>query len=62
MKKNYKDLFLESASGFRMPFDLGANEELNITLGFGEQTHPKTGEKFIMKVRIFSVKIKTYMQ
>lgn len=46
MKKNYKDLFLESASGFRMPFDLGANEELNITLGFGEQTHPKTGEKF----------------
>ena len=46
MKKNYKDLLLESASGFRMPFTLQASEELKITLGYGEQTHPKTGEKF----------------
>lgn len=46
MKQDYKDMFLESASGYMMPFPLEENEELPITLEFGAQTHPMTGEKF----------------
>lgn len=44
--KDYKDMLLESASGFMMPFALEDKEELNVILPFGEQTHPKSGEKF----------------
>lgn len=46
--EDYKDMLLESASGFMMPYILqsGTNEELQVSLGFGEQTHPSTGEKF----------------
>lgn len=43
---DYKDMLLESASGFMMPFALDDKEELNVILPFGEQTHPKTGERF----------------
>lgn len=46
MKQNYKDMLLESASGYMMPFELKESEELPTTLGFGMQTHPTTGEKF----------------
>lgn len=46
MKQNYKDMLLESASGYMMPFELKESEELPTTLGFGMQTHPMTGEKF----------------
>lgn len=45
-KPNYKDMFLESPSGFSMPFELKDEEELHVILPYGEQTHPKTGEKF----------------
>lgn len=44
--KDYKDMLLESASGFMMPFALGEKEELKVILPYGEQTHPKTGERF----------------
>ncbi len=44
--KDYKDMLLESASGFMMPFALDDKEELNVILPFGEQTHPGSGEKF----------------
>lgn len=44
--KDYKDMLLESASGFMMPFALEDKEELNVILPFGEQIHPKNGEKF----------------
>lgn len=46
--EDYKDMLLESASGFMMPFALqqSMDEELQVSLGFGEQTHPATGEKF----------------
>ena len=37
---------MESASGFMMPFSLGEKEELKVILPYGEQTHPKTGERF----------------
>lgn len=43
---DYKDMLLESASGFMMPFALDEKEELNVILPYGEQTHPKTGERF----------------
>lgn len=40
------DMLLESASGYMMPFEAKEEEEIQVLLGFGEQTHPKTGEKF----------------
>lgn len=45
-KKNYKDMLLESESGFMMPFSLLEDEELPITLGYGKQKNPATGEDF----------------
>lgn len=47
MEKIYdKDMLLESVSGFSMPYGLEDNEDAEIMLGFGNQTHPMTGEKF----------------
>ena len=37
---------LHSPSGYAMPFELPEPCPLVITLGYGEQEHPKTGEKF----------------
>lgn len=56
--KDYKDMFLESASGFMMPFPLDDKEELNVILPFGEQIHPKTGEKFIHQGIDYAIKNK----
>ena len=47
MKKNYKDMLLESESGYMMPCALREDEELLITLEYGTQKNPKTGENFI---------------
>lgn len=41
-----KDMLLESASGFVMPFPGHEGNDVQISLGFGEQTHPRTGQKF----------------
>lgn len=38
--------FIESPSGFMMPFPGDAAADVDVTLGFGEQAHPRTGEKF----------------
>lgn len=46
MKNKYKDMLLESASGYMMPFALSDGEQLQTTLGFGEQKHPLSGESF----------------
>lgn len=46
MKQDYKDMLLESESGYMMPFALSEKEELPISLGFGKQRHPMTGEEF----------------
>ena len=43
---NTKDMLLESASGFMMPFEASEEEEVQVSLGFGEQKHPLTGEVF----------------
>ena len=42
-----KDLLLESASGFMMPFEASEEEEVQVSLGYGEQKHPMTGEAFV---------------
>ena len=47
MKKNFKDMLLQSESGYMMPFALGEDEELQTTLGYGKQKNPKTGEDFM---------------
>ena len=47
--ENKYSLALESASGFMMPFTLETDQELQITLGFGEQTHPAIGQPFFHK-------------
>lgn len=39
-----------------MPFSLGEKEELNVILPFGEQQHPKTGEKFQHKGIDYAIK------
>lgn len=44
--KNTKEMLLESASGFAMPFLASEDEEVQVSLGYGEQVHPRTGEKF----------------
>ncbi len=43
---NYKDMLLESESGYMMPIELIEDEELPITLGYGEQKNPKNGQEF----------------
>lgn len=55
MKQNFKEMFLESVSGYMMPFALGEKEELQTALGFGEQIHPMTGKNFIHKGVDFSI-------
>lgn len=43
---NYtQEMNLVSASGYCMPFE-ERNGEVEMLLGYGEQTHPKTGDKF----------------
>ena len=46
--KNFdkKDMLLESPSGFFMPFPGDEEHDVEILLGFGEQLHPSTREKF----------------
>lgn len=41
-----KDMLLESASGFMMPFIADEEHPVEISLDYGEQTHPKTNERF----------------
>ncbi len=40
-----QDMNLYSASGYCMPFE-ERNGDVKLTLGYGEQTHPQSGEKF----------------
>lgn len=61
MKQNYKDMLLESASGYMMPFPLEEKDNIQATLVFGEQNHPLTGEKFFTKELIFLLVINLSM-
>lgn len=40
------EMNLISPSGYSMPFTLDKGEQVKVTLDYGEQTHPKTGEQF----------------
>ena len=57
--ENKETLFLESASGFMMPFESNEDPSSVLTLGYGEQTHPYTGQKFNHAGVDFAVKGKT---
>lgn len=41
-----EEMILQSKSGYCMPFEEQPGKEVAMTLGYGEQTHPTTGEKF----------------
>ena len=41
-----KEMLLESQSGFMMPFEADEEHEVSISLDYGEQTHPMTGQMF----------------
>lgn len=41
-----KEMFLESPSGFMMPFTATKEDSIQISLGYGDQVHPQTGEHF----------------
>ena len=39
-------MILHSDSGYCMPFEEPQGKDVELSLGYGEQTHPETGEKF----------------
>lgn len=41
-----KEMFLESPSGFVMPFPGDEEHDMPVLLGYGEQKHPNTGQMF----------------
>ncbi len=46
-KMNYtEEMILHSTSGYCMPFQEQAGKDVEMTLGYGEQKHPLTGEMF----------------
>lgn len=55
MKNNYKDMFLESESGYMMPFAVESDEEVQVVLPYGEQPHPTQGGTFFHKGVDFAV-------
>ena len=41
-----EEMILHSKSGYCMPFEAPQGKDVELSLGYGEQVHPKTGEKF----------------
>ena len=41
-----EQMILQSKSGYCMPFEEQDGKDVQMTLGYGEQTHPQTGEPF----------------
>ena len=41
-----EQMILQSKSGYCMPFEEQDGKDVQMTLGYGEQTHPQTGESF----------------
>ena len=52
-----EEMILQSKSGYCMPFEEQPGKEVAMTLGYGEQTHPSTGEKFFHHGLDFMVNI-----
>lgn len=44
--KYTEEMILHSDSGYCMPFEAPQGEDVELSLGYGEQTHPETGEQF----------------
>ena len=42
--KYTEEMILHSDSGYCMPFEAPQGEDVELSLGYGEQTHPETGE------------------
>ena len=49
------EMILQSDSGYCMPFE-EKNKDVEMSLGYGKQKHPKTGEKFFHHGIDFDVK------
>jgi len=44
--KYTEEMILQSESGYCMPFEERQGKDVEMSLGYGEQTHPATGERF----------------
>ena len=44
--KYTEEMILHSESGYCMPFEAPQGQDVDLSLGYGEQVHPETGEKF----------------
>ena len=44
--KYTEEMILQSESGYCMPFEETQGKDVEMSLGYGEQTHPATGERF----------------
>lgn len=44
--KYTEEMILHSKSGYCMPFEEAQGKDVEMSLGYGEQAHPATGEKF----------------
>lgn len=54
--KYTEEMMLHSASGYSMPFEEPQGKDVALSLGYGEQTNPSTGEKFFHHGIDFNVK------
>jgi hypothetical protein len=60
---NYRQsMNLVSPSGYAMPFELPESSPLEITLGYGKQTHPHTGKEFFHHGIDFKVHPHTWLK
>lgn len=56
--KNYEGMFLDSESGYMMPFAVMEDEQVEVILPYGKQPHPKNGGVFDHKGIDYLVKDK----
>lgn len=54
--KYTEEMILHSKSGYCMPFEEAQGKDVEMSLGYGEQVHPTTGEKFFHHGIDFSVR------
>ena len=53
--KYTEEMILRSSSGYCMPFEEPTKQDVQMSLGYGEQKHPVTGETFFHHGIDFSV-------
>ena len=57
--KYTEEMILQSESGYCMPFEEQQGKDVELSLGYGEQTDPATGEKFFHHGIDFNVRCYT---